>query len=66
LKGPSMDSFTLWLIPKIDFNMSTTTAQRQQLESKLISTITPKIYSISSREFNTEFCKLYIPRGLYI
>jgi hypothetical protein len=25
----------------------------------------PKIYSLSSEEF-TEFCKLYMPRGLYL
>jgi hypothetical protein len=33
LKGSSMDSFTIGLLPKIDFNISTTTAHRQQLES---------------------------------
>jgi hypothetical protein len=33
LKGSSMDSFTLGLLPKIDFNTSTATAHRQQLES---------------------------------
>jgi hypothetical protein len=50
-----MDSFTLELLPKIDFNMSTATALRQRLESKLISTITLKLYSLSSKEYNTEF-----------
>jgi hypothetical protein len=49
-----MDSFTLGLLPKIDFNTNTTTTLRQRLESKLISTITPKLYSLSSKEFNTE------------
>jgi hypothetical protein len=33
LKGSSMDSFILGLLPKIDFNTSTTTAHREQLES---------------------------------
>jgi hypothetical protein len=33
LKGSSMDSFTLGLLPKIDFNMSKVTAHRQPLES---------------------------------
>jgi hypothetical protein len=32
-RGLSMDSFTLGLLPKIDFNTSTTTTHRQQLES---------------------------------
>jgi hypothetical protein len=58
LKGSSMDSFTLELLPKIDFNTSTTTALRQRLESKLISTITPKLYFLSSKEFNTEFLQI--------
>jgi hypothetical protein len=38
-----MDSFTLGLLPKIDFNTSTVTAKWQRLESKLISTITLKL-----------------------
>jgi hypothetical protein len=66
LKGSSMESFTLGLLPKIYFNMGTTTALRQWLESKLISIITLKLYSLSSKEFNTEFCKLYKPIGLYL
>jgi hypothetical protein len=50
-----MDSFTLELLPKIDFNTSRATALRQRFESKLISTIIPKLYSLSSKEFNSEF-----------
>jgi hypothetical protein len=66
LKGSSMDSFTLGLLPKIDFNMSTATAQRQWLENKLISTITPKLYSLSSKEFNTEFLQItYLEASIY-
>jgi hypothetical protein len=49
-----MESFTLGLLPKIDFNTSTTIALQQRVESKLISTITPKLYSLSSKEFNTK------------
>jgi len=26
----------------------------------------PKICSLSYKEFNTEFCKEYMPRGLYL
>jgi hypothetical protein len=58
LKQSSMDSFTLRLLPKIDFNMSTATALRQRLERKLISTITTKLYSLSSKEFNAEFLQI--------
>jgi hypothetical protein len=53
-----MESFTLGILPKIDFNTSTSTALRQQLESKLISTITPKLYSLRSKEFTTEFLQI--------
>jgi hypothetical protein len=49
-----MKSFTLGLFPKIDFNTGIATTLRQRLESKLISTITPKLYSLSSKEFTTE------------
>jgi hypothetical protein len=58
LKGSSMESFTLGLFPKINFNMGIATALRQWLESKLISTITPKLYSLSSKELNTEFLQI--------
>jgi hypothetical protein len=53
-----MESFTLWLFPKIEFNMGTVTALRQRLESKLVSTVTPKLYSLRSKEFNTEFLQI--------
>jgi hypothetical protein len=53
-----MKSFTLGLLPKINFNTSTSTALQQGLESKLISTITPKLYSLRSKEFNTEFLQI--------
>jgi len=50
-----MESFTLGPTPKIDFNFNT---QRQWLESERISTTTPKIYSLSSTKFNTEFLQM--------
>jgi hypothetical protein len=57
-----MESFTLGPTPKIDFSFSTTTAhngtQQQRLESERISTTTPKINSLSSMEFNTEFLQI--------
>jgi len=53
-----MDSFTLGLLPKTDFNTSTSIALRQWLKSKLISTITPKLYSLSSKEFNTKYFQI--------
>jgi len=53
---------TLGLLSKIDFNMSTAIAQRQRLESKLIRTITHKLYSLSSKESNTEFLEAFIYR----
>jgi hypothetical protein len=58
LKGSSMESFTLGLLPKIDFNTSISTTLWQWLESKLISTITPKLFSLSSKEFDTEFLQI--------
>jgi hypothetical protein len=66
LKGSSMESFTLGFLPKIDFNMGTATVLRQRLESKLISTITPKLYSLSSKEFNTEFLQINAYKPLFI
>jgi hypothetical protein len=59
LKGTSMESFTLGLLPKIDFNTGRATALWQRLESKLISTITPNLYSPSSKGFNIEFLQLH-------
>jgi hypothetical protein len=53
-----MESFTLWLFPKIEFNMGTVTALRQRLESKLVSTVTPKLYSLSYKEFNIKFLQI--------
>jgi len=53
-----MDSFTLGLLPKKDFNTSIATAQWQRLERKLVSTITPKLYTLSSKKFNTEFLQI--------
>jgi hypothetical protein len=38
--------------------MNTATALRQRLESKLISTITPKLYSLSTMKFNVEFFQI--------
>jgi hypothetical protein len=67
LKGSSMDSFTLRLLPKIDFNKQ---AQQQHNGNNLRANgsvqYIPKIYYLSSKEFNIEFCKLYMPRGLYL
>jgi len=64
--GSSMESFTLGILPKIDFNMSRVTGLRQQLESKLISTITPKIFSLSSKELNTEFLQItFLEASIY-
>jgi hypothetical protein len=61
-----MESFTLGILPKIDFNTSTATALRQRLKSKLINTITPKLYSLSSKEFNTEFLQItYLEASIY-
>jgi hypothetical protein len=36
------------------------------LKASRSSQILPKIYSQSYEEFNTEFCKLYMPKGLYL
>jgi len=61
-----MDSFTLGLLPKIDFNKR---AQQQHKDNDLRANgsaqYLPKIYFLSSKEFNTEFYK-YMPRGLYL
>jgi hypothetical protein len=53
-----MDSFILRLLPKIDFNTSTTTTLRQRLESKRISTTTPKINFLTTTEFSIEFLQI--------
>jgi len=58
LKGFTMNSFTLGLLPKIDFNTSTATAFRQRLESKWISTTTPKINYLSTTKFSIEFLQI--------
>jgi len=55
LKGSSMESFTS---PSDRLHTNTTTTLRQRLESKRISIITPKIYSLSTTEFNTEFLQI--------
>jgi len=61
-----MESFTLGLLPKIDFNTSTSTILQQWLESKLISTITPKLYSLRFKEFNTKFLQItYLDASIY-
>jgi hypothetical protein len=58
LKGSSMDSFTLGLLSKIDFNKR---AQQQHNDNSLRANEStqylPKIYSLSIKEFNTEFYK---------
>jgi len=58
-----MDSFTLGLLPKINFNNE---HNNNNLRASGSSQILPKIYSLSYEEFNTEFYKLYMPRGLYL
>jgi hypothetical protein len=62
-----MDSFTLGFLPKIDFNKQ---AQQQHngngLRANGSAQYFPKIYSVSSKEFNTEFYILYMPRDLYL
>jgi hypothetical protein len=58
LKGSSMESFILGLFPKIDFIRTQQQHFWQQLESNWISTTTPKIYSLSTMRFNTEFLQI--------
>jgi hypothetical protein len=58
-----MDSFTLGLLPKIDFNYE---HGSNGLRARRSSQFLLKIYSLSYKEFNTEFCKEYMPRGLYL
>jgi hypothetical protein len=58
LKGSSMDSINLGLLLKIDFNISTTTAQWQWFKSKLINKITHKLYSLVSKEFNIKILQI--------
>jgi hypothetical protein len=55
LPTKSMESFTLGPTPKIEFSFST---QRQRRESEWIRTTTPKINSLSSTKFNTEFLQV--------
>jgi hypothetical protein len=57
----SMDSFTLGLLPKIDFNNEHNNGLRACGSSQILS----KIYSLGYKEFNTEFCKLYMLKDLF-
>jgi hypothetical protein len=66
LKGSSMDCFTLGLPPKINFNYEQEQHNNNDLRTIGSSQFLPKIYSLSYKEFNTEFYKEYMPRGLYL
>jgi hypothetical protein len=65
LKGSSMDSFTLGLLPKINFNINKDNHTSNTRELVNLHNIS-QILSLSYREFNTEFCEEYMPIGLYL
>jgi hypothetical protein len=62
-----MDSFTLGFLPQIEYDKR---AQQQHngngLTANRSAQYLPKIYSLSSKGFNTKFYKQYMPRGLYL